>query len=55
MYFNKMEEEANYFTVTEEEEEEICTCHTCIVSIVAVLKNVTFTISNNEGKGSNNK
>ena len=34
MYFNKLDEEANYFTVTEEEEEDICTCATCIVSIV---------------------
>ena len=32
MYLNKLDEEANYFTVTEETEEEICTCTTCIVS-----------------------
>ena len=32
MYFNKLDEEANYFTVTEETEEDICTCTTCIVS-----------------------
>ena len=32
MYFNKLDEEANYFTVTEETEEDICTCSTCIVS-----------------------
>ena len=32
MYFNKLDEEANYFTEREEEEEEdICTCTTCIV------------------------
>ena len=32
MYFNKLDEEANYFTVRgEEEEEDICTCTTCIV------------------------
>ena len=32
MYLNKLDEEANYFTVKEEEEEDICTCSTCIVS-----------------------
>merc|ERR1719233_332193 len=32
MYFNKLDEEANYFTVTEETEEDICTCTTCIAS-----------------------
>ena len=32
MYLNKLDEEANYFAVKEEEEEDICTCSTCIVS-----------------------
>ena len=33
MYLAKLEEEANYFTVSENEPEtDICTCHTCIVS-----------------------
>ena len=32
MYLNKLDEEANYFTVKEEEDEDICTCYTCIVS-----------------------
>ena len=32
MYLNKLDEEANYFTVKEEEEEDICTCSNCIVS-----------------------
>ena len=34
LYLAKLEEEANYFSVSEREEEpDICTCHTCIVSI----------------------
>ena len=33
LYLAKLEEEANYFSVSEREEEpDICTCHTCIVS-----------------------
>ena len=36
MYLAKMEEEANYFTVTDvdasESDADICTCQTCIVS-----------------------
>ena len=36
MYLAKMEEEANYFTVTENDaldnDADICTCQTCIVS-----------------------
>ena len=31
MYLNKLDEEANYFSVREEAEEDICTCTTCIV------------------------
>ena len=33
MYLAKLDKEANYFTVKEEPEEDICTCATCIVSI----------------------
>ena len=40
MYFNKLDEEANYFTVTEETEEDICTCSTCIVSREHIFKSV---------------
>ena len=40
MYFNKLDEEANYFTVTEETEEDICTCSTCIVSREHIFKYV---------------
>ena len=33
LYLAKLEEEANYFSVSDREEEpDICTCHTCIVS-----------------------
>ena len=34
MYLAKLEEEANYFTVTDtnDSDTDICTCHTCIVS-----------------------
>ena len=31
MYLAKLDKEANYFTAREEEEEDICTCSTCIV------------------------
>ena len=34
LYLTKLEEEANYLTVPEEVEEDICTCHTCIVSVI---------------------
>ena len=33
LYLTKLEEEANYLTVPEEVEEDICTCPTCIVSV----------------------
>ena len=33
LYLTKLEEEANYLTVPEEAEEDICTCPTCIVSL----------------------
>ena len=35
LYLTKLEEEANYFSVGEsvEPDNDICTCHTCIVSI----------------------
>ena len=37
LYLAKLEEEANYFSVSEREEEpDICTCHTCIVSQISV-------------------
>ena len=42
MYFNKLDEEANYFTVREEEEEDICTCSTCIVRKFFYLYNVVL-------------
>ena len=35
LYWAKLEEEANYFSVgdtAEDEDTDICTCHTCIVS-----------------------
>ena len=38
LYLAKLEEEANYFSVGEpgaEAEPDICTCHTCIVSIIS--------------------
>ena len=36
LYLAKLEEEANYFSVSEREEEpDICTCHTCIVSQIS--------------------
>ena len=39
LYWAKLEEEANYFSVGDhgEAEPDICTCHTCIVSSIAVL------------------
>ena len=48
MYLNKLDEEANYFTVKEEEEEDICTCSTCIVSslIVRYLYMIHFHFNN---------
>ena len=35
LYLTKLEEEANYFSVGDsvEPDNDICTCHTCIVSI----------------------
>ena len=40
MYLEKLDEEANYFSVKDEEDEEeeegICTCVTCIVSIFTI-------------------
>ena len=36
LYLAKLEEEANYFSVSDREEEpDLCTCHTCIVSIIS--------------------
>ena len=34
LYLSKLEEEANYFSVTDtsDTDNDICTCHTCIVS-----------------------
>ena len=43
MYLAKLDEEANYLTVPEEVEEDICTCPTCTVSDG---KCYTFTDSN---------
>ena len=39
LYWAKLEEEANYFSVGDhgEAEPDICTCHTCIVSSIAGL------------------
>jgi hypothetical protein len=36
MYLNKLDEEANYFTVGDEEADaDICTCTTCVVSMMS--------------------
>ena len=43
LYLAKLEEEANYFSVSDREEEpDICTCHTCVVSqeLNVILKSV---------------
>ena len=38
LYLAKLEEEANYFSVGDsvESDTDICTCHTCIVSILRI-------------------
>ena len=44
LYLAKLEEEANYFSVSEREEEpDICTCHTCIVRYYYCRDNSGFT------------
>ena len=39
LYLAKLEEEANYFSVGDsvEPDSDICTCHTCIVSIMTLI------------------
>ena len=46
LYWAKLEEEANYFSVGDhgEAEPDICTCHTCIVSTIAGLGGLKITL-----------